>query len=334
MAVLVTIVVVSFLRWSADATVPIAFSLFLIVLFWPVQRRLELRLPKALAFLLTFLLMLFVLALALGAIAYSVDAIAQRAPEYADRARELVDSLRAALSDVGMEASFGDGSIAGVSAGDIARRVVPSTFGAASLILTIIAFTALGLVEVRSFGRKVRSAFSDKRSDTIIEAAHDITYQFNRYLVARTISGLINGTAIALFAWIVGLDFAIIWGILNVLMSYVPVVGAVLATVPIVLFAAIQFDGLTAPLLIGLGTSAIQLTLGNYLDPIIQGRYLSMSPFVVFASIVFWGWVWGVPGALLGVPIMVGVMIAADHFEKTRWIARILARTREEQGSA
>jgi predicted PurR-regulated permease PerM len=69
----------------------------------------------------------------------------------------------------------------------------------------------------------------------------------------------------------------------------------------------------------------LQLVMGNYADPLIQGKYLALSPVVVLAAIVFWGWVWGVAGALLGVPITVGIVIAADQFPQTRWIARLLA---------
>ena len=79
------------------------------------------------------------------------------------------------------------------------------------------------------------------------------------------------------------------------------------------------------------GRVRARLLCGNYADPLIQGKLLALSPVVVLASIVFWGWVWGIPGALLGVPITIGIVIATDHFPKTRWIARMLA---EEPKSA
>lgn len=132
-----------------------------------------------------------------------------------------------------------------------------------------------------------------------------------------------------LFALVIGLDFAIIWGIVTFLMNYIPTIGSVLSVIPPALFAALQFDGVTMPLVVLGGLSALQLVMGNYVDPLISGHYVSLPPFVVLFSVVFWGWLWGIPGAFLGVPITVGVVIVAEHFAATRWIARLVG---EETG--
>ena len=94
--------------------------------------------------------------------------------------------------------------------------------------------------------------------------------------------------------------------------------------VPPVLFAAVQTDALgPAALLLGV-LVGIQVVVGNYLDPMIQGRYLSLSPLVVLFSITIWGFVWGILGAFVGVPITVGIAVACHQFERTRWIAALL----------
>lgn len=77
--------------------------------------------------------------------------------------------------------------------------------------------------------------------------------------------------------------------------------------------------------------SLLQILFGNYLDPIIQGRFVKLSPVVVLISIIFWGWVWGIPGALLGVPITIGIVIATDHFPRTLWIAKMLSEARDQR---
>jgi predicted PurR-regulated permease PerM len=128
-----------------------------------------------------------------------------------------------------------------------------------------------------------------------------------------------------------GLDFAFVWGVLAFLLNYIPTIGSAVAVIPPTLFSLVQFDSLGRPLAVLLGMVLLQIVFGNYVDPLIEGRLLALSPMVVLASVVFWGWVWGVPGALLGVPITIGIVIAADHFPKTRWIARMLA---EEPRSA
>jgi predicted PurR-regulated permease PerM len=72
------------------------------------------------------------------------------------------------------------------------------------------------------------------------------------------------------------------------------------------------------------GLTCIQLFLGNYVDPRMEGRILSVSPFVLFLSVIFWGWIWGIPGALMGIPITAGFVIFCKHGKSTRWLARLL----------
>lgn len=79
-----------------------------------------------------------------------------------------------------------------------------------------------------------------------------------------------------------------------------------------------------------LGLGGIQLFLGNYIDPLIQGHYLEMSPWVVLASVIVWGWVWGIPGALLGVPITVAIMLATAQFSSTEAFARLISRDADQ----
>ena len=73
--------------------------------------------------------------------------------------------------------------------------------------------------------------------------------------------------------------------------------------------------------------------MGNYVDPLLQGKYLSLSPLVVLVSVVFWGWLWGIAGAFIGIPLTVAAVIACDRFEQTKWIATLLARRPEKDGA-
>ena len=110
-----------------------------------------------------------------------------------------------------------------------------------------------------------------------------------------------------------------------------PTIGSVLAVVPPVAYAFVQFDNLARPLAaLGVLTVA-QLFLGNYVDPRIEGRLLSLSPLVVLLAIVFWAWMWGAPGSLLGVPIVVAVTVVARHFDSTRWIWAILTEPHDDE---
>jgi len=325
-AVVAVVLVIAFLKWSAVATMPVAFAVFLIALIWPFQRKLEKRLPSGVSFVLAVLVLLLIVGLFVAALWWTGEMVAQRSSEYAPRLQAVYQRVQAwARSygiDLGMEGAGGSG---------LARRAAGAVASSVSMILLILAMAILGLHEVRSFRNKARDAFGESKGGRLIETVETIVSKYQRYLWARTVAALIQGVSVWLFSLAMGLDFAFVWGLLAFLLNYIPTIGSAVAVIPPVLFSLIQFDGLGRPLAVLAGMALLQLLCGNYADPLIQGKLLALSPVVVLASIVFWGWVWGIPGALLGVPITIGLVIATDHFPKTRWIARMLA---EEPRSA
>lgn len=325
LAVTATVLVLAFLKWSQAATVPVAFALFLIAIAWPVQEKLERRLPGWASFLLTILLLLSVLALFVGALWWSAELVSAKSAQYMPRLQAVYARVQAWAAGYGFDLS--GSNLRGLSGG-LAKSIAAALSASISGILLVLALAILGLHEVRAFRDRARHAFRhERRGAELVETARKIAAQYQEYLWAVTVAAVLQGVAVGLFSLLIGLDFPFVWGLLAFLLNYVPTVGSVVAVVPPTLFALVQFDGLGRPLAVFLGMAALQLIMGNYVDPLIQGRYLSMSPVVILASIIFWGWLWGVPGALLGVPITVGLVIAAGHFPRTRWIARLLTES-------
>jgi predicted PurR-regulated permease PerM len=92
---------------------------------------------------------------------------------------------------------------------------------------------------------------------------------------------------------------------------------------PPTLYAVLQFEGLAQPVIVATGIGIIQAVMGNFVDPKIEGRVLAISPVVVLVALVFWGWIWGVTGAFLSIPIMAAIIIACQNFPQTQWIATL-----------
>lgn len=321
-AVTAVVLVIAFLKWSAVATMPVGFALFLIALIWPLQRKLEHRLPRKVSFLLAVLALLALVGLFVGALWWSGEMVAERAPQYAQRLQALSAQAEAWARTKGIDLSGMQGS----AGSDLVRPVAGAVASAVSLTLLILALAILGLHEVPRFRQKAAKAFqNERRGQDLIGTAESITEKFQRYLVARTVAALVQGVTVWLFSLAMGLDFAFVWGLMAFLLNYIPTIGSAVAVIPPTLFALVQFDSPGRAFAVLAGMAVLQIVCGNYLDPLIQGRLLSLSPTVVLASIVFWGWVWGIPGALLGVPITIGIVIATDHFPQTRWLARMLA---------
>jgi predicted PurR-regulated permease PerM len=273
------------------------------------------------------LVLLLVFGLFGGALYWSGELIAGKAPQYQGKIQELQRQADAWARGHGFSLPR-PGTTGG--SGEIARLAIKTAYTSGSTILLILALTILGLFEVHDFRRKAERGFRHpEHGAQLIESSRAIAARFQQYLVARTLAAVLQGLTCGLFAWVIGLDLAFVWGLTAFLLNYLPTIGSALAVVPPTLFALFQFGASGRAAAVFLGMAALQILLGNYVDPLIQGRYLSLSPVVVLVSIVFWGWIWGLGGALLGVPITVGLVIAADHFPQTRWIARLLARKPE-----
>ena len=329
LAVAATVLVLAFLKWSKAVTMPLAFAIFLIALAWPLQERLAKRLPRWASFTLTLLTLLLVFGLFLGALVWSGRAVAEKAPQYAEKVQEVYGQLEARARGLGMP--LPEGGISGMAGGGGAKAVLAAVSSSISLILLVAAMTALGLFEVHDFKAKARRAFRDPHhGEALVESMRSIVGKYGIYLWARTVTAIIQAVTVWGFALLMGLDFAFVWGVLAFLLNYIPTLGSALAVIPPSLFALVQFDGYSRPLLVFLGMAVLQILCGNYIDPLIQGKYLSLSPVVVLFSIVFWGWIWGIAGAFLSVPIMIGLVIATDHFPSTRWIARLLSEAPKE----
>ena len=138
----------------------------------------------------------------------------------------------------------------------------------------------------------------------------------------KTWVSLATGALAAVLCY-VGLDFALLWGLLAFLLNYIPNIGSIVAGLPPLLLAIVQLGPLEATL-IAAGYLAINNILGNFIEPRFMGQGLGLSTFAVLVSLVFWGWVLGPVGMLLSIPLTMAVKIAMEGRPETLWIAIML----------
>jgi predicted PurR-regulated permease PerM len=320
------VIVLAAARAAASVLIPLAFAFFLIAVFWPLQRRLQQRMPLSLAVTLTTLLLLVILALFVGTLWWSGRSVAGQWMQYQD---ELNHYLRLA-QQAGLPLPDGEAATdAGVQS--LATRLAGNLASVGGALFLVIAYLLLGSLEIGDYRAKLCTFLSRTAVDHWLAVAHEIAKDFQRYVVVRTGIGLLNGVVSGVAAWLIGLDFALIWGLITFLLNYIPTIGSVIAVIFPVLFALVQFDGWGGPLLTLVVLGGIQVTLGVVVDPLVEGHYLAPSPLVVLLSVAFWGWLWGIPGAFIAVPLTILVMIICRQFERTRWIATLLADWKEER---
>jgi AI-2 transport protein TqsA len=139
----------------------------------------------------------------------------------------------------------------------------------------------------------------------------------------RALVNFVTAAGITVLLFVLGVDFALLWGVLSFFLSFVPYIGLVLAATPAVLLALAEFGFGRAIFLIA-GVTVVNILAENVLTPVLMGRGLSLSPTVVFISFVFWAWMLGGPGAFLALPITLFVAVMLETFPETRWVARLM----------
>jgi AI-2 transport protein TqsA len=222
-----------------------------------------------------------------------------------------------------------------------AATSVLRTFGAALGGLGLaLAFAALGLAEADDVRHRIsrlgrNGSNSEESMGTGARRALRIVDEtapaFRRYVWVKSLTSVITGLATWLLALAFGLPLAWVWGFLAFLFEYVPTIGSLLAVVPPTLMALADGGPARAGLVL-VTIGAMQVMFGNVIDPRLEGRLMSISPFGVLLSIVFWGWLWGAVGALLAVPLTVALVIACRHTPGARGVARLVAGDDEHDG--
>jgi len=334
-AIIAVLLSLAALHVSRPVTLPVVAGLMIAALAWPLLHHLERRIPSWAALLVTILAVTSVVAALLATISWSATTIVRDLQAQTDRIAALQFRVGAVTEQFGITLpQIGGGQSSGAagsgSANGLAKSVAGALFAVFGYLALSIGFAALALAERREAAGKIRKRFPGGPGDTVIEISSKVTTAARQYFRAKSLTSVISGVMTGVIALAFGLKFALIWALFAFLLEYVPTIGSLLAVVPPVLYALVQFNGFGKPLGLLAALTVGQLYLGNYIDPRLEGRLLSVSPLVVLFSIVFWGWLWGPAGALLGVPITVAITIVTRHFAETRWIWALLSASADE----
>jgi len=182
------------------------------------------------------------------------------------------------------------------------------------------------MLEQGTFKNKIRAIFPNQdQQGSIMSILSHAQEDIQTYLWIKTVTSSITGTISYFVLLAVGVDFAGFWAFTIFLLNFIPTVGSIIATLFPAILALIQFDTITQFLVVLIAVGAIQIMVGNFLEPKLMGNSLNVSPFVVMMSLTLWGSIWGIAGMFLSVPITVIMLIVFAHFEKTRYLAILLS---------
>jgi predicted PurR-regulated permease PerM len=305
---------------------PVAFSIFAVAIVWPLQRTLQARMPKVIALAFTLLLTLLVLTLLVLAIAWGTSQVGRwllgnldrfqfiyaRTNEWLEGHGIVVSGLIADQFDVAWLVRF-------------AQQAAARLNSMAGFALLVFAFAMLGLLEVGQFDGRIKKLESRYPNLQLSQAGARIAGQFRKYMLIRTAASAATGLVTYCFALVVGLELAVSWGVIAFVLNYIPVLGPLVAVVLTTLFAAAQFEALQPTLVVLAGLSVIQFSIGNYIEPLLAGVTLAISPFLVLFAVFLWTFLWGIPGAFIGVPMTIALLTICRQYVSSSWLPVLLS---------
>ncbi len=305
---------------------PVAFALFAIAIVWPLQRALKAKMPAGLALVITLIVAVTVIS-ALGWLAvWGFGTVGEWAIDNSGRLQTLYRRWAVLLEQQGL---YSAGLLAETfdmmwllrALGDVAghlREIISFTG------ITLV-FMILGLLEVPVVARRLRSLQQPVCGQTVLHTCTSIARKFQKYMLVRTLMSAITGLGVWGFASLAGLQLAREWGVIAFVLNYIPFIGPLVATALPALFAIAQFESWQMPVVVFAGLYALQFLTGSYIEPLIAGKALAASPFMVLFAVFFGTFLWGIPGAFIGVPILIALVTICENVAALRWIAGLLS---------
>lgn len=325
--IIVFFIALAVLSSARSVLFPFILAVFISYVLDPVFAALvKLKVPKPAATALV-LLGAFLVFYLLGAVVFaSAKTLAAELPRFGQRLTDIAGALEKSLGGLPLRlriASYLDQ----IDLGNFAALVLSSLgpfVGLVSKLFLLFLFLTF-IVAGRGRGTdKIGKTLPPRAAAQVMEALGNINIQVRRYLVIKTAMSLINGITVWLVLEIFRVDFALLFGFLAFLLNYIPNIGSTIAAVLRVGFAYFQFGTLWVPLWVLVITVGMDLVMGNFVEPRIVGKGLGMSPLLVLFSLVFWGWLWGIPGMIMAVPLMAVIKIICQNIPVLRHVAVLM----------
>lgn len=317
------IIIIAGLKTAASLLVPLLVAAFLAIVCLPPLYFLLRKGFGTASAVSTITISLLILGLLLAIFAgASVADFSNNIPMYQSRIQTQMVNLLTWLQGQGLNVpkqaildSF-DPSIIMQLAGTLLSSIGNMLTNAFMIVLIVIFL----LVEAVALPHKWKMMDGHAPNPKVFQRFLDSVHQ---YVAIKSAVSLATGSIITVWLTMLGVEHAILWGLIAFLFNFVPNIGSIIAAVPAIMLALIQL-GLDAALLTALGFVVVNIVMGNVIEPKFMGKGVGLSTLVVFLSLVIWGWVLGPVGMLLSVPLTMIVKFACEAKEETRWVAVLL----------
>ncbi|MFP6685362.1 MAG: AI-2E family transporter [Polyangiaceae bacterium] len=322
------VIVVAGLKEAQSILLPIIISITLAIICSPAVNWLERRrVPTVIAVLLVVAGLMALLTGVGALVGSSASDFREAIPTYQKRIVSMANGVFSWAQARGLPVDhtrilevIEPGAAASKAMGFVGSSVNALAAALSNTILVVLTMILI-LMEGATVPGKLRAISGHPEAD--ISHFQRIASDVQSYLFIKTILGIVTGALIAAWAAILGVDFPLLWGLIAFLLNYIPNIGSILAAIPACLLALIQL-GPGSALALGAGYVAVNMVLGNVIEPMWMGRKLGLSTVVVFLSLVVWGWIWGPAGMLLSVPLTMIIKIMLEDSPDYHVVALLL----------
>lgn len=310
--------------------IPLISSMFIALIFLPMMRWLKRKgIPKYINIILVVLIIAASFKLFGELIQLSSKELTETDNQFFEQAKQKLGLLLANL-----EAFFGVDFLRGedtlkdlVSKEAIMKNLMPTVdfvSGTVSMILTTVFFVLLLLAE--SFDvQKMMSSTLIKQPFTSVKAFRKIEKDLLTFIKVKFLVSFLTGVGTGLICWFFGVSFPIFWGLFAFLINFVQMVGSVICVITVTIFAFVEIESASMLLFFALSATGVQALFGGVLEPIFMGKSFSINVITILIALMLWGYVWGVPGLVMSIPITVFLKILFDQNKNTRIISKLMS---------
>jgi predicted PurR-regulated permease PerM len=328
MAILIiTIALVFILRTLQNIFIPIVLAVFLSYLFRPISEQLvKIKIPRVVS--------LFIILAVITVIGrYWVQILINNTREfiafYPTLESQTLTTLTRWLQEyLHIETPNISSIMQSARLQELFSSSVKISFSALGTFLLTLLILIFIYLSYGNYPNLIKKAFGkdSRRLGEIFEMIRNINRQITQYFIVKTLISVGTGALTGLACAILGIKFAALWGFLAFLLNYIPYVGSIVAVILPILLSILQFPHSFKPFATGGVLIGIQLFMGNYLDPEMMGNRFNLSPIVIIFSLFFWGYVWGIVGTFLAVPITATIKIIISNIEPLKPVAVLMSK--------
>lgn len=316
------------LAYARPVVLPLLIAWLLSYIFGPVvDRCTKLHIPNGLSILFVLLLLVGICFLGGEIVHERINAFIAAYPKYQNRLEAILQHLKVnlAISPDLLANIDWSGKLR-----DLLLSVSKNFVGFFTELILVLIFLVFMLMGKPYFNNKIQRAFSPKNSQRFLLITQSISRQIGRYLTVKLLLSIVVGGLVWLILTLLDVEFAMTWAVLALVMNFIPTLGAIIASIPPILLAFIEFYPNYWPsVLCFVSLWVLHIIIGNFVEPKVMGEHLNLSPVVMLLSLIFWGCLWGFVGALLAVPITAALMIICEHVEPLRPISIMMGSGKE-----